>query len=183
VAPVNQIGHAGRVALRLGGLGDLDPAAVPLPARTEVTTRVERVVNGELRPAGAAGRVAQGAAGPDGELIEVVFIDGRRAHYLRGELVPRKLGVARYAHRRAASWQELHGCVVLDELTPRLEAARQTSPLPGHGDIARAERLLRAVRDEAARRWLARTPGPWGADAAEPPQPEFDGRSRAVGTL
>ena len=52
------------------------------------------------------------------------------------------------------------------ELTPKLEAARQTSPLPTHADVARAERVLRAARDEAARRWLARAPGPWGARRA-----------------
>ena len=60
------------------------------------------------------------------------------------------------------------------ELTPRLEAARQTSPLPRHGDIARAERVLRAARDEAARRWLSRAPGPWGADAPPAPEATFD---------
>lgn len=422
--------HSGAVALRLGGLGDLDPASVPLPVGTEVVTRVERFVgaDGELLPAGATGRVAAITTAHDGDHIQVVFIDGRRATYLRAELTPRKLGVARYAHRREAAWQQLHGCIVLDamvgsrawgvahegsdedhrgvfvlpapwltglaeppldlvsldgshtfweigkairqalradpntlemlfasptavdpmaaeliamrdgflsleiygafgryalsqldrlehnqrlaehrttvigwlrddpsleldaaavrladaatvraptrsdavsrardyikqlyrsmydqgllaandwaslraaahtelelprdlrpknaynlirlldlairwldgeppevraseairptllaikrgevamadvmalarELTPRLEAARQTSRLPRHGDIARAEQLLRAVRDEAARRWLAATPGPWGADAAPPPQARFD---------
>jgi hypothetical protein len=60
------------------------------------------------------------------------------------------------------------------ELTPQLEAARQSSPLPIHADIGRAEATLRAVRDEAARRWLARAPGPWGADAAPAPQARFD---------
>jgi len=60
------------------------------------------------------------------------------------------------------------------ELTPKLEAARQTSRLPRHGDIRRAEQLLRAVRDEAARRWLARVPGPWGAEAATAPEARFD---------
>jgi len=60
------------------------------------------------------------------------------------------------------------------EMTPRLEAARQTSPLPRHADIARAERVLRAAREEAARRWLARAPGPWGADAPAAPEATFD---------
>ena len=50
--------HSGGVALRLGGLADLDPAAVPLPPGTEVVTRVDRIVDGELRPGGATGRVA-----------------------------------------------------------------------------------------------------------------------------
>ncbi|HSR98565.1 MAG TPA: hypothetical protein VLM79_16025 [Kofleriaceae bacterium] len=46
------------MALRLGGLGDLDPSAVPLLPGTEVITRVECTVDGELRPVGATGRVA-----------------------------------------------------------------------------------------------------------------------------
>jgi hypothetical protein len=59
-------------------------------------------------------------------------------------------------------------------LTPRLEAARQASRLPPHADIARAERVLRAIRDEAARRWLARASGPWGAGAPPAPEARFD---------
>jgi len=136
--------HSSAVALRLGGLGDLDPAAVPLPIGTEVVTRVARAVDGELRPAGATGRVAAG----DGDRLEVVLLDGRME-------MPDVLALAR-------------------ELTPKLEAARQASRLPKHGDIRRAEHLLRAVRDEAARRWLARAPGPWGAGAAPAPEARFD---------
>ncbi|HEY5927588.1 MAG TPA: nucleotidyltransferase domain-containing protein [Kofleriaceae bacterium] len=99
------------MALRLGGLADLDPSAVPLPAGTEVTTRVDRVVDdGELRPQGATGRVAK----LDGDRVEVVFLDGKRAVYLRTEVVPRKLGVMRYAQRRAAAWDQLYPCVAID---------------------------------------------------------------------
>lgn len=100
------------MALRLGGFADLDPATVPLPVGTEVTTRVDRTVDGELRPQGASGRVAK----QDGERIEVVFLDGRTATYLRVELVPRKLGVQRYAQRRAAAWDQLKPCTVIDTL-------------------------------------------------------------------
>jgi hypothetical protein len=100
------------MALRLGGLADVDPMAVPLPAGTEVTTRVDRVVGGELRPQGATGRVAA----IDGDRIEVQFLDGKRATYLRAEVTPRKLGVTRYAHRRAAAWDALRPCVVIDTL-------------------------------------------------------------------
>jgi hypothetical protein len=100
------------MALRLGGLADLDPAAVPLPLGTEITTRVDRVVDGELRTQGATGRVAA----LDGEYVEVAFVDGKRARYLRVEVTPRKLGVARYAHRRAAAWEQLRPCMVLDTL-------------------------------------------------------------------
>ena len=103
------------MALRLGGLHDLDPSAVPLPAGTEVTTRVDRVLSdadGELRPQGATGRVTK----LDGDHVEVVFLDGKRATYLRSEVVPRKLGVVRYAQRRQAAWDQLRPCVVLDTL-------------------------------------------------------------------
>src|SRR5688500_18686983 len=100
------------MALRLGGFADLDPATVPLPVGTEVTTRVDRTAAGELRPQGASGRVAK----LDGDRIEVVFLDGRTATYLRAELVPRKLGVQRYAQRRAAAWDQLRPCVVIDTL-------------------------------------------------------------------
>lgn len=100
------------MGLRLGGLGDLDPTAVPLPVGTEVVTRVDRVVGGELRPQGATGRVAR----LDGDYLEVAFVDGRAARYLRAELTPRKLGVQRYAQRRAAAWDQLRPCVVIDTL-------------------------------------------------------------------
>lgn len=98
------------MALRLGGLGDLDPAAVPLPIGTEVTTRVDRLIDGETRTQGATGRVAA----IDGDRVEIVFLDGKRAMYLRPEVMPRKLGVQRYAQRRAAAWDQLRPCVVID---------------------------------------------------------------------
>jgi hypothetical protein len=96
------------MAQRLGGLADLDPATVPLPVGTEVTTRVDRAG----RPQGATGRVAV----IDGDRVEVVFLDTGRATYLRTEVTPRKLGVQRYAQRRAAAWDQLRPCVVLDTL-------------------------------------------------------------------
>lgn len=115
------------MALRLGGLADLDPSAVPLPAGTEVTTRVDR-----------------GLA------------DGKVRAIKRGEMpMPEVMALAR-------------------ELTPRLETARQTSPLPRHPDVALADRVLRAARDEAARRWVTRAPGPWGEAAAPPPEARYD---------
>ncbi|MBL9012869.1 MAG: nucleotidyltransferase domain-containing protein [Myxococcales bacterium] len=98
------------MALRLGGLADLDPESVPLPAGTEVTTRVDREVEGEVRKKGASARVVA----IDGERVEVVFLDGKRATYQRTEVVPRKLGVVRYAQRRAAVWEQLRPCVVVD---------------------------------------------------------------------
>jgi hypothetical protein len=60
------------------------------------------------------------------------------------------------------------------ELTPRLEAARATSPLPRYPDAAAADRVLRGARDEAARRWIHAAPGPWGEGAPDPPEAKFD---------
>ena len=79
---------------------------------TEVTTRVDRAVEGEIRPQGATARVC----GLDGDQVEVVFLDGKRARYLRVEVMPRKLGVARYAQRRHLAWEQLRPCTVLDTL-------------------------------------------------------------------
>jgi hypothetical protein len=58
-------------------------------------------------------------------------------------------------------------------MTPQLEAARASSPLPPRADVARADRVLRAIRAEAARRAIADAPGPWGADAPAPPEASF----------
>ena len=102
--------HDEPMALRLGGLGDIDPTAVPLPVGTEITTRVDRMVDEQLRPQGATGRISKN----EGDTVEVVFLDGRRATYLRTEVVPRKLGVQQYAQRRAAAWDQLRPCVALD---------------------------------------------------------------------
>jgi|HubBroStandDraft_6_1064221.scaffolds.fasta_scaffold121439_2 hypothetical protein len=104
--------YARAMALRLGGLADLDPATVQLPVGTEVTTRVDRVIDGDVRTQGATGRVAA----LDGDRVEVAFVDGRRGTYLRHEVAPRKLGELRYAHRRAAAWDELRPCVVIDAM-------------------------------------------------------------------
>jgi len=96
------------MTLRLGGLADLDPSTVPLPIGTEITTRVER----DGRLPGTYGRVSH----LDGERLEVTFLDDTAATYLRGEVIPRKLGIARYAQRRAAAWDDLRPCVVVDTI-------------------------------------------------------------------
>jgi hypothetical protein len=136
------------MALRLGGLADLDPTAVPLPSGTEVITRVDRIVDGELRPQGATGRVSR----LHGEHVEVMFVDGRQATYLRAELTPRKLGVARYAQRRAAAWDELRPCVVLDALVG-----------------SRAWGVASEGSDED-RRGVFVLPMPWTTGLVDPPQ-------------
>jgi hypothetical protein len=60
------------------------------------------------------------------------------------------------------------------ELTPKLETARQASALPKHGDVAQADRVLRAARHEAARRSIAGASGPWGTNAPIPPEAQYD---------
>jgi len=135
------------MAQRLGGLADVDPTLVPLPAGTEVTTRVDRLVDGELRPQGASGRVAA----VDGARVEVVFLDGKRATYLRAEVTPRKLGVQRYAQRRAAAWAQLRPCVVIDTVVG-----------------SRAWGVAHAGSDEDHRGVFV-LPLPWSAGLVEPP--------------
>jgi hypothetical protein len=136
------------MSLRLGGLQDLDPMAVPLPLGTEVTTRVDRMVDGELRPQGASGRVAA----IDGDRVEVQFLDGRRATYVRSEVAPRKLGVQRYAQRRAVAWDALRPCIVVDTLVG-----------------SRAWGVSEEGSDED-RRGVFVLPLPWTTGLADPPQ-------------
>jgi len=55
------------------------------------------------------------------------------------------------------------------ELASELEDARKHTALPTHPDVGRIDALLRRIRQEAARRWHDRVPGPFGADAPELP--------------
>lgn len=57
-----------------------------------------------------------------------------------------------------------------EELLPGLEEARTRTRLPRHPDVTRADRLLRRVRIELARRSFDGAATPWGKDA--PPAPE-----------
>lgn len=56
-----------------------------------------------------------------------------------------------------------------EALAPDLEAAHRESRLPEHPDYERADRLLRRVGEELARRWVLKEPGPLGRDAPEAP--------------
>lgn len=68
--------------------------------------------------------------------------------------------------RQALAWTE--------EVAADLDRARSGSPLPPAPDYAAADALLRALRHEAARRWLQQEPGPFGRDAPQPLPPEPD---------
>jgi hypothetical protein len=99
------------VDLHLRELGAIDPLHVPLPHGTEVTTRVDRVLGeGRRVPQGAVGRVVAGA----GDAFDVMIVGVGVLRYARSELVPRKIGQARYAQRRADAWEALRPCAVLE---------------------------------------------------------------------
>jgi hypothetical protein len=83
-----------------------DVMTVPLPNGTEVTTRVER---GGVAAGGVGRVVAQLEQG-----YEVQLVGAGRAIYARDELIPRKSGQLRFALRRAADWDHLRSCVVLE---------------------------------------------------------------------
>jgi hypothetical protein len=54
---------------------------------------------------------------------------------------------------------------------PALDEARRLTALPLEPDLARADALLRRMRQELARRWYAGEPGPLGRDAPPLPPP------------
>jgi hypothetical protein len=92
------------------GLAPIDPLSVPLPHGTEVTTRVERLAGGRRVPQGVVGRVV--AIHEDGFDVLVTGIGTVR--YARDELLPRRPGQVRFAEQRAADWEALRPCVVLE---------------------------------------------------------------------
>jgi hypothetical protein len=91
-------------------LAELDPLSVPLPHGTEVSTRVDRALGDRRVPQGAVGRVV----GSEGLFFDVLIVGIGQVRYARDEIVPRKVGQVRYAQRRAASWEALSPCVVLE---------------------------------------------------------------------
>ncbi|MFP2926348.1 DNA polymerase beta superfamily protein [Pyxidicoccus sp. 3LG] len=60
-----------------------------------------------------------------------------------------------------------------EAMAPELEVAHRESKLPEHPDYERADRLLRRVGDEVARRWVMKEPGPLGREAPEAPAMEW----------
>ena len=91
-------------------LSAIDPLAVPLPHGTEVTTRVERLSGDRRVPQGVVGRVV--AIRDDG--FDVLVTGVGVVRYTRGELMPRRPGQVRFAEQRAADWDALRPCVVLE---------------------------------------------------------------------
>jgi hypothetical protein len=132
---------------RLAGIDDVDPRTVPLPAGTEVTTRVDRFAGERIVPQGAVGRVA----GVDGDWVAVEVVGVGAVRYLRDELTPRKQGLLRYARRRDDAWQKLSPCVVIDAVVG-----------------SRAWGLADERSDEDHRGVFV-LPFPWTAGLVEPP--------------
>ncbi len=61
-----------------------------------------------------------------------------------------------------------------EELTPALEAARHATSLPAKPDVQRADRLLRRLRQESARRWFIDDGNPWCEASSTPPEAEWE---------
>jgi hypothetical protein len=98
------------MTIRLRGMEHLDPLAVPLPNGTEVSTRVDRLLGERTVPLGSVGRVI---AERDG-VYDVRVVGVGVVSYSRAELLPRKAGQLRFALRRAADWDALRQCAVLE---------------------------------------------------------------------
>jgi hypothetical protein len=96
--------------LRVEGLSDLDPLAVPLPVGTEVSTRVDRVLGERRVPLGAVGRVTA----VHGDEVHVEIVGVGALTYAREDVLPRKVGQLRFAHRREAAWSALRPHVVIE---------------------------------------------------------------------
>lgn len=87
-----------------------DGAPSSLPHGTEVTTRVERLVDGRRLPQGIVGRVAREREG--GFDVHVVGVGD--VWFRRDELAPRREGQLAFALRRDAAWAALRQCSVLE---------------------------------------------------------------------
>ncbi|ADO75616.1 DNA polymerase beta superfamily protein [Stigmatella aurantiaca] len=94
------------------GYEQVDRLSVSLPHGTEVTTRVERLAGERRIPQGVVGRVARARDGG----FDVQIVGVGELWYARDELVPRKPGQLQFALRRAATWDALRPCVVLETL-------------------------------------------------------------------
>ena len=57
-----------------------------------------------------------------------------------------------------------------EAMGPQLEAARDASSLPKRPDVPRADALLKRIGEELARRWVTKSPGPFGTEAPPPPE-------------
>ncbi len=85
---------------------------------------------------------------------------------------------------KKGEWTLDRTLALAESLTPELEEARLATGLPPRPDVPRADALLRRVREEVARRHVAREPGPLGEGAPPPPVvvwDDGDGRRQDAG--
>lgn len=94
--------------------------------------------------------------------------DGEIELAASGELKEQLLAIKR------GEWPLSRTLSAAEALTPELEEARRATRLPPRPDVARAEALLRRVREEVARRHLTGAPGALGKDAPEAPVTVWD---------
>lgn len=135
--------------IRIRKLAAVDPRSAPLPHGTEVVTRVDRALDeGRRVPQGAVGRVVS----LDGDAVDVAIVGVGVLRYARDEVLPRKIGQARYAERRAAAWDALRSCVVLEAVVG-----------------SRAWGLENEASDTDLRGVFA-LPLPWSTGLSEPPR-------------
>lgn len=95
---------------RISALESVDPISVPLPHGTEVTTRVARVIGDKQIPQGLIGRIAREREGG----FDVHIAGVGEVWYRREEILPRRMGQLTFAMRRAAAWDALQGCKVIE---------------------------------------------------------------------
>jgi hypothetical protein len=94
--------------------------------------------------------------------------DGEVSFAVTGELRERLLEI------KGGGWSLDRTLAAAETMTPELEEARLATKLPARPDVARADALLRRVREEVARRHIAGAAGPLGRDAPAPPVVVWD---------
>ncbi len=98
------------MAARITALESVDPIAVPLPHGTEVTTRVSRALHDRQIPQGLIGRVVREREG--GFDIHIAGLG--EVWYRREEIAPRRAGQLSFAVRRAAAWEAMQPCKIVE---------------------------------------------------------------------
>ena len=138
--------------------GLLDANELPALARFARDKSADFELPRELRPKNAY-NLLRLVATATGWLRE-----GTPTFEMEGSLRARLLAIKRGEVALADVLAEAEGMV------PALEAARDASSLPKRPDVALIDSLLRRIGEELARRWISRTPGPFGADAPAAPE-------------
>ncbi|MGC4118143.1 MAG: nucleotidyltransferase domain-containing protein [Myxococcales bacterium] len=93
------------------GLAPIDPLSVELPHGTEVTCRVARMQGEQRVPKGVVGRVVKVHESGD---LDIAVVGHGVLTYERDQVRPRKPGQVRFAQRRAADWDALRPCAILE---------------------------------------------------------------------